>query len=192
MIKTKKDLKQILEYEKKLYSKYMYPTFNRRFWGYIKHEPIIQIWKWQKTSRYSDYYKHKLTNTNNIFFKILYLYYIRKRNKLGLKLGIEIETYNIGRGLFIYHYSGGIVINGNSYIGENFHLHGNNCIGNLGLGRKDCPVIGDNVMLGVGAKVLGNVKIANNVKIAAGAVVVKDVVQENCVVVGVPAKIKGI
>ena len=44
-------------------------------------------------------------------------------------------------------------------------------------------------MLGVGAKVIGAVRVANNVKIAAGAVVVKNILEEGCTVAGIPAKI---
>lgn len=50
------------------------------------------------------------------------------------------------------------------------------------------PVIGDNVKIGTGAKIIGGVTVGNNVFIGANAVVVKDV-PDNCVVGGVPAKI---
>ena len=105
----------------------------------------------------------------------------------GLILGYEIFSNNIGGGLCLYH-NGPIVINRNSIIGSNCSLHGDNCIGNDGI-SDDCPVIGDNVEIGVGAKIIGNVRIANNVTVGAGAVVVSDILKENSVVVGVPAKI---
>ena len=72
-------------------------------------------------------------------------------------------------------------------MGKNCILHGNNCIGNSGL-SSECPRIGDNVRLGFGATVIGNVEIANNVTVAAGAVVVNSCLQENAVLAGVPAK----
>ena len=111
-----------------------------------------------------------------------------RRNKIALKLGLELSTGNIGCGLLIYHQN--IVINSNAVIGKNLYLHGSNVIGNIG--PEDpygSPVIGDNVMFGAGAKALGRIQIANNVKIAAGAVVVKDVLEEGCTVAGIPAKI---
>ncbi len=52
----------------------------------------------------------------------------------------------------------------------------------------DCPILGDNVRVGCGAKILGRVTVGNNVKVGANAVVVKDV-PDNCTVVGVPAQI---
>jgi serine O-acetyltransferase len=72
-------------------------------------------------------------------------------------------------------------------IGKNLHLHGSNCIGNDGK-TNACPVIGDNVSLGVGAKVLGNVTIANHIKIGAGAVVLHSFLEEGITVGGVPAR----
>lgn len=85
----------------------------------------------------------------------------------------------------IFHYN--VVINAGSIIGVNCHLHGDNCIGNDGK-TDECPRIGDNVSLGVGAKVIGNVTIANNIKIAAGAVVVHSFLEEGITIGGVPAK----
>ena len=66
-------------------------------------------------------------------------------------------------------------------------LHGDNCIGNNG---KDdgCPVIGNNVDIGVGAKIIGNVYIADDCKIGAGAIVVKSCKEKGKTLIGCPAK----
>ena len=79
------------------------------------------------------------------------------------------------------------MINGNARVGKNCRLYGNNCIGNDGI-HSECPVIGDNVRICVGAKIIGDVSIANNVIVAAGAVVNKDCLKEGA---GIPAKIIG-
>lgn len=189
MIELKKDLLNLIEYEKSLYSNYMFKTKIRKILAFIKEEPIYEIMKWQILSRKTDYYKYRIDNNPSIIEKMMYIYYIKRRNHISKYLGLEIGTENIGKGLMIYHYAGGCVINGGSRIGENCHLHGNNCIGNAGPHDLRCPIIGDNVMLGVGSKVIGFVKVANNVKIAAGAVVVKDILEEGCTVAGIPAKI---
>lgn len=187
MINTKQKLNAVLKYERKKYFDYMFPTRMRRIMGYIKHEPIMSIWRWQKASRTSDYYHYRVENGGGLLDKILYLYWIGRRNRIGEKLGIELQTTKIGRGLFIFHFGGGIVANG--IWGENIHLHGNNCIGNGGPGQHIPPTLGNNIMVGVGAKIIGDVRIADNVKIAAGAVVVKDIDEPGCTVAGVPAKI---
>lgn len=55
--------------------------------------------------------------------------------------------------------------------------------------NKRHPTIGNNVMIGAGAKILGPITIANNVKIGAGAVVLKECLEENVTLVGVPARV---
>ncbi len=55
-------------------------------------------------------------------------------------------------------------------------------------GKENVPVIGNDVYIATGAKILGDIKVGNNVIIGANAVVIKDV-PDNCVVAGVPAKI---
>lgn len=187
-ITTKKELNEILDIERGIYSQYMFPTRMRRIMACLKKEPAYVIMVWQSFSRKVDYYKYRIDNNGTFIDKLLYFYNICRRNRIQNKLGLEIGTENCGKGLLVYHFAGGCVVNGESIIGCNCHLHGNNCIGNAGPHDLRCPVIGDNVMLGVGAKVIGAVTIASNVKIAAGAVVVKDILESGCTVAGVPAK----
>lgn len=89
----------------------------------------------------------------------------------------------IGKGLMIVHGSG-IVIGGEAVIGDNLTIFQNATIGF----QNGFPTIGDNVLIGAGAIVIGKIKIGNNVKIGAGAVVVNDV-PDNCTVVGPKAKV---
>jgi len=184
MSPTKLILKEVLNYEKHIYCGYMFNSRSRYLLSRIKREPVRMIYSFLVLSRKTDYYWLKKSK-GGFLDSLLYLYFICKKNRLGEKLGFEIGTENIGRGLMIYHYN--IVINPNSKIGENCSFHGNNCIGNDGK-SKDCPIIGDNVSLGVGAKVLGSVTIANNIKIAAGAVVVHSFQEEGITIGGIPAR----
>jgi len=107
--------------------------------------------------------------------------------------GISIPfSVKIGRGLYIGHF-GRIIINGRAEIGENCSIATGVVIGTRGLGDEGVPMIGNNVFIGVDAKILGNIKVGDGAKIGANAVVIKDV-PENATVVGVPArvvKIKG-
>ena len=79
-------------------------------------------------------------------------------------------------------------MNGNAKIGKNCKLHGSNCIGNKGPDSLGCPTIGDNVRIGVGAKIIGEIKIADNITVAAGAVVVDSFEEEAITIGGVPAR----
>lgn len=54
--------------------------------------------------------------------------------------------------------------------------------------KYSCPIIGDNVLIGTGARILGNVRVGINVKIGANSVVLTDI-PDNCLAVGVPARI---
>lgn len=102
-------------------------------------------------------------------------------------MGVSIPRgAQIGPGLRIYHF-GCIVINPISIIGKNFSIHQGVTIG-VKNSYFDQVIIGDNVTIGAGAKVLGNLHIGNNVTIGANAVVMTDV-PDNCIAVGIPARI---
>lgn len=103
--------------------------------------------------------------------------------------GIEIHPgAKIGKGLFIDH-GMGVVIGETTEIGNNCTLYQGVTLGGTGkdVGKRH-PTLGNNVMVGAGAKVLGPFRIGNNSKIAAGAVVL-DEVPDNATAVGIPARI---
>ena len=81
----------------------------------------------------------------------------------------------------------GVVIHKRCIIGSNCHISQNVTLGGTS-GIYEVPVLGDNVSVGAGANIIGPVHVGNNVVIGAGAVVLKDV-PDNCIAVGVPARI---
>ncbi len=105
--------------------------------------------------------------------------------------GIEIHPgAEIGRGLFIDH-GMGVVIGETSEIGNDVLMYTGVVLGGTTLEKKKRhPTIGDNVVIGTGATVLGPITIGDNAKIGGGAVVVKPV-PPGATVVGVPARIAG-
>lgn len=105
------------------------------------------------------------------------------------RTGIEIHPgAQIGKGLFIDH-GAGVVIGETTIIGDNCTLYQNVTLGGTGkdVGKRH-PTLGNNVMVGAGARVLGPFKIGDNSKIAANAVVLEEV-PPNCTAVGVPARV---
>ncbi len=103
--------------------------------------------------------------------------------------GIEIHPgATIGRGLVIDHGTG-VVIGETAEIGDNCTLYQGVTLGGTGkdVGKRH-PTLGDNVLVGAGAKVLGPIMIESNSKIAANAVVLKDI-PKNSTAVGIPARI---
>ena len=103
--------------------------------------------------------------------------------------GIEIHPgATIGKGLVIDHGTG-VVIGETAEIGDNCTLYQGVTLGGTGkdLGKRH-PTLGNNVLVGAGAKVLGPIMIEDNSKVAANAVVLKDIA-ENSTAVGIPAKV---
>ena len=105
------------------------------------------------------------------------------------KTGIEIHpAATIGRRFFIDHGTG-VVIGETAVIGDDVMIYQGVTLGGTGKDTgKRHPTIGNNVMIGAGAKVLGPFKVGDNSNIAAGAVVL-DEIPPNCTAVGVPAHI---
>lgn len=113
--------------------------------------------------------------------------YISQRT--ARKTGIEIHPgAKIGKRLFIDH-GVGVVIGETAEIGNDVTLYQGVTLGGTGKDTgKRHPTIGDNVMIGAGAKVLGPFKVGNNSRIAAGSVVLSEI-PENSTAVGSPARI---
>ncbi len=182
MIKTRKQLKEFLKIERKLY--YKEKSRIRLLSDAFINESCMVIWKYQKSLRLTEYH---FNNRKNILHLPLYFLYARRMNKLGVRLGIYIPINVFDSGLKIDHY-GSIVVNGLCRIGKNCRLHGSNCIGNKGEGRIDeFPTIGDNFDLGIGACVIGGIVIGDNVKVGANAVVTHSFIEDGTVLVGIPA-----
>jgi len=130
--------------------------------------------------------------------KIEYLNNVRRRNRfcriyqgyleilnhrLALKLGFSIPKNVFGPGLCLVHY-GTIVVSPKALVGANCRIHPSTSIGYY----NGAPTIGNNVYIGPGAKLFGDITIGDNVTIGANAVVNRDV-PKNVTVGGVPAKI---
>lgn len=126
----------------------------------------------------------------HFLFQIKFTLLARAISQLGRYItGIEIHPgAKIGKGFFIDH-GMGVVVGETSIIGDNVLLYQGVTLGGTGVEKgKRHPTIGNNVVIGAGAKVLGNITIGDNSYIGANAVVIKDV-PANSTVVGVPGRI---
>ena len=99
-------------------------------------------------------------------------------------------TANIHRSVDFMHNGLGVVIHSRSVIGKNTIIYQNVTLGGNGKEKSlnGPPIVGENVIIGAGAILIGPIKIGNNAKIAAGSVVLCDV-PANSLAAGVPAKI---
>ncbi|PKG43426.1 serine acetyltransferase [Psychroflexus sp. MES1-P1E] len=181
MIKSKKDYLHYLEADRIALGK---PTCS--LFVIIKEKIKREhIWEFQRLLRKTEYYKN--VGSKNIFLgKLLYVFLKIKFKNLSLKLGFSIPENVFGPGLAILHY-GTIIVNQEAKVGANCRLQACTNIGQSG-GKAGAPTIGDNVYIGPGAKIYGEINIPNNCAIAANAAVSKSFFTENIVIGGVPAK----
>lgn len=131
-----------------------------------------------------------------LYYKIAHFLYVKKRyfiarylsERAKRKTGIEIHPgATIGKRLFIDH-GFGVVIGETAVVGDDVLIYHGVTLGGISTSSgKRHPTIGDGVMIGCGAKILGDIVIGNNAKIGANAVVLCDVAPDTTVV-GIPAK----
>lgn len=127
---------------------------------------------------------HKIANW---LYRKRMFYLARAVSQIGKKkTGIEIHPgATLGKYLFIDH-GNGVVIGEDTIIGDYVTIYHQVTLGATGneVGRRH-PTIGNNVLIGAGSKVMGNIKVGDNVKIGAGSIVLKDI-KDNTTVVGMP------
>ena len=154
MIRSKEELRLYLEED-------------RLALGHKKTTPGFlgdEEWKFQRALRYQEYYY----NCGQGFFsRLAYFWFKFYTHHLSVKLGFTISINTCGPGLQLPH-RGTIIINDQAKIGKNCRIHA--CV-NIGAHKGKAPKIGDNVYIGPGAKLFGDIVIADNVKIGANAVV---------------------
>jgi len=174
MIKSKSDFLNFMELDKvALGIKHAHPRlFND------------EIWRFQRLLRRTEY----ITNCKDGILWGIYLKYLRlKLHYFSIMLGFSIPLNTCGPGLAITHY-GMVIINSGAKIGANCRIHGGVNIG-TGAGHTNlAPTIEDNVYIGPGAKLFGDIKIAEGICIGANAVVSRSFEESNITIGGVPAK----
>jgi serine O-acetyltransferase len=190
MIKNRIDLEYYIKEDSKFYS-------SPNIWDFMLERPSYMIRKYLLYLRKCEFATNVICVKKGIFKyigKFLTIYYNFKMRKLSWKLGFQFSCNVFDAGVHITSY-GTIIVNPNARIGKNCTIYPGAVVGGKSRSRLDetnyeceAPVVGDNVYIGLGAKIIGNVKVGNYVFIAPNAVVVKDV-PDNCVVGGVPAKI---
>lgn len=132
---------------------------------------------------------YKYRKAHKLYLKGKYYRARKISQRAARKTGIEIHPgATIGKGFFIDH-GHGVVIGETTVIGDNVTLYQGVTLGGTGKEKgKRHPTIEDNVMISVGAKVLGSFTIGANSKIGAGSVVLQEV-PPNSTVVGIPGRV---
>jgi len=171
-------LRESIKLDKKTYSKKNRLT---DIYCYLTLSQSSQIKKTVIISRKYRYYKDK----KGLINKLLRIYYEIRFNLIARKNNIYIQAH-FGDCLKIYH--GNVIVNQYAKLGNNVVLHGNNCIGNNGSNPHACPTIGNNVDVGYGTTIIGDVTIADDIVIGANSLVNKSFKEKGIVIAGVPAK----
>jgi serine O-acetyltransferase len=143
------------------------------------------VWKFQRLLRKVEYY----TNCKKDIFSKIFVSYLNYRlYKQSIRLGFWIPVNVFGPGLSIGFYSGPIVVNYKSTIGENCRISQGVTIGGGADLEHKGPTIGNNVFIGPGAVIIGPLKIGDNIAIGANSFVNKSFTEKGITIAGVPAK----
>ena len=174
MINTKEDLKYYLEQDR----------LNLKVKTKKPRRGLDEIWRYEIVLRYFEYYLNK--EKKNLFDKLRLRHYRKLHHKLSIKYTTSIPPNVTGPGLSIGHI-GTIYLNSKSKVGKNLRIQSGVTVGGAA-GKDKLPILGDNIYLGSGCKVIGPVEIANDVAIGANAVVTKSILEPGTTWAGVPAK----
>ncbi len=158
MVKTKEDLNRYLLADKMAMGRTE------------KHPRLLgdRMWKFEILYRHCEYH---FNNRDNIVHRFKYAVQFILFKKQCMQLNSEFPLNVFQERLVIWH-GQNIIINPNVRVGKNFAISASCCIGH----SHDCyPVIGNNVTMMIGSKVLGGIKIADDVTIGAGTLILKDV-----------------
>lgn len=171
MIKTSDDLKYYL-------------LCDRLARGEARERPALvgdRLWKFQILYRKAEYHYN---NRNRLWHKLAYVFSYARFRYLRDRLCSELPLNVFAEGLVIWH-GQNIIVNDGVRVGRNFSISAGCCIGSA---HGETPVIGDNVEMTIGSRVLGGITVADDVTIGAGALVLKDIETPHTTWGGIPAK----
>lgn len=185
MIKSKEDYKLYLREDS-------IANIKRESCGWFKMR--LNIWYGNDSYRFLEYlqalrnYEFLLNCKKGVFARLCRIIAKIRYHRLGAAINVNINPNVVGYGFRVPHLTGGVIINCKSV--------GHNCTANAGVivgnnNKGGLAIIGDNVDLTIGSKIIGGVTIGNNVIVAPNSVVVKNV-PDNAIVSGVPARILSI
>lgn len=172
-IKTKQQLKEFIDVETKKNG----CTSRIAMFLAIREKDVLS--KHVVLLRKTEYHVNNNHKIRSIIYKV-------RLSRFQNRYSMHVPINCCDKGLKIMHV-GPVLINGNATIGKNVSIHINTGIVANGV-TSEVPTVGDNVVIGIGAILLGGISVADNVAIGANAVVNKSVIEKDIAVAGVPAK----
>ena len=158
------------------YRQYLMQDLNN---NYLTRDPFDPTERYLKTLRKLEYHTNCRHRLMTLLYKIRFLRLCHKNHTF-------IGCNSFGPGLSIAHF-GGIIVNSSARIGCNCRISQNVTIGATN-GKSDAAIVGNNVFIGAGALIIGNITIADDVAIGAGAVVIKSITEPGTTWAGNPAR----
>ena len=156
-------------------------ALSRKKWTW-KSALIDEIWSFERILRKYEYYLNcKSRSSPNRYIAAL------QYHRASIRLGFTIPPNTFGPGLSIAHV-GTIVVNDAARIGANCRIHVCTSIATAAGFIDKAPHIGNNVYIGPGAKLFGDITIADDISIGANAVVNRSFLEPGITIAGVPAK----
>ena len=182
MIKSKSDYCEYIKQDRMALGYNAVPTFKQKLKQFIWPDKTLQF---EMALRKYEYYKN--CRSKSLLWLVQYCLARINYRKISLELGFSIHPNTFDYGLSLPHY-GTIVINPKVRIGKFCRIHVGVNIGASG-GADKVPHIGDNVYIGPGAILFGDITIADNISIGANSTVTKSFTQANVTIAGSPAKV---
>ena len=142
-----------------------------------------EVWRFQRVLRRTEY---RVNCARTPLGKALAALWRLRYHRFCVKMGFHLPLNVFEEGLSIAHY-GALVVNSRTKAGKNCRIHAMVVIGATN-GDPAAPVIGNNVYIGAGAKIIGDIHIADDVAVGANAVVVKSIEEPGTTWGGVPAR----
>jgi serine O-acetyltransferase len=181
MIESKKDYKLYLEADRISLDRKKNISIYERIIDIFTPD---DIWEYQRALRKTEYVKNC---THGLIGKVRYAFVLRRLRLLGRRLGFYIFPNNFGPGLSISH-PGMIIVNTFARIGANCRIHPGTVIATQAGPISKTPRLGNNVYIGPGVKIFGEIEIADDVAIGANSVVNKSFLEPGITIAGIPAK----
>ena len=184
MIKSKSDLEYYLEEDCRVYDKRLPRSLREHLVNWLFPDSNFEF---MVCLRHLEYHLNKSTGGGSFYHRMLAIYYHRRHAYWRARTGIELNPNVAGAGLHLSH--GKVVIGFCAQIGTNCKINSDVTIGAHGsYSISGAPKIGNRVYIGTGAKILGNITIADDVVIGANSVVTKSITEPGTTWGGIPAR----
>lgn len=169
----------------RLRKQYLFPGSQKALWmARLSRSDGYDIYRFLLHLRW---YEYLITCPSTLTKKCQRFWHLRQYQSFAKKLGYMIGDGVLGEDVVLYH-RGSIIINPSVKMGANCKFHGDCCLGVARTGTSGCPTLGNGVDVGIGARVLGDIYIADDIIIGANAVVTSSFDEPGITIAGIPAR----